>query len=74
MHQNNTPSTKPSVGKGYQPLREGHQPARTLNSTPPQGGSGVPAPVVSTPAAAYPTSPAPPSGNNPLPVAQDTHR
>ena len=64
MHRSNTPPPVPNVGKGYQPLREGHQPAQALNSAPPQGGSGVPGP--SAPAAATnPVPPATPSGSQP---------
>jgi hypothetical protein len=50
MRQNNTPPPAPDLGKGYQPLREGYgyQPAQALNSTPPQGGSGLPSPTAST--------------------------
>ena len=44
--------------------QDGYQPARALNGTPPQGGSGVPSPASSKPATATPpASAATPSGN-----------
>jgi hypothetical protein len=50
MRQNSTPPSATDLGKGYQPLREGYgyQPAQALNTTPPQGGSGLPSPTPST--------------------------
>lgn len=65
MRQGNTVPQAPSgeTRYGYQPVGKGHQPTRALNSTPPQGGSGVPSPAPATPAAApSPASSATPSG------------
>jgi len=58
MPLSNTPAPPaPSVEKGYQPvheergyqpLREGYQPTQALNTTPPQGGSGMCSPATPT--------------------------
>jgi hypothetical protein len=58
MPENNTTQPVSNEERGYQPLREGYQPANTLKSDPPQGGSGVP-----NAAPAKPTSSAAQSSN-----------
>lgn len=59
MRQSNTTLRTPSgrACDGYQPLGKGHQPARALSTTPPRGGSGVPASARPTPVTA-PSTPA----------------
>ncbi len=42
MPDNNTTQPVSNEERGYQPLRDGYQPAKTLESDPPKGGSGVP--------------------------------
>lgn len=63
MRQSKTPSPAPMADRGDQLLFRGYQPARALTSTPPQGGSGVPAAPPAAPAPATPpASASTPSG------------
>jgi hypothetical protein len=64
MVPSNTPPAARVENRGYQPLREGYQPSRALNSTPPQGGSGVPVPASAPTAATSPSTPVTASGSD----------